>query len=1157
MNRTELLLVVFILKCILPSLTFASQRHVPLQYRIIQSAIDASQPLDTIIVHDGRYFENIVIRKNIVVASLFLIDGDRSHIERTIIDGSRSLSRTKASTVTFQNRTDSTSALIGFTIRGGSGSYDFAPGDPFSEHWIGGGGVALDNAGARIAHNIISNNIVIPHDSLTFTFGGGIASINAFKRNPLPPFCIIEYNSVIGNQCYGARTEGAGIFIGQPGIVRHNTVMLNKLNSTNRSPGGGVFTLTTNEYDIIVDGNYIRKNSAGIGGGVLVTSAFERRGRAIVTNNIIAENDAFEVGGGVNVAEEAYAIFINNTIVRNKGLASGGGMNVTYGAHAVLVNNIIWDNENEQISLWGIVQAYHNLSDGTLSGKNNILLDPEFLPDDSLFRLSLRSPCIGTGLSTLMLAGNTFPMPQRDFFGNLRNVSGASSSDLGAVKSPWELSFAAKQLLSDHKRSNEASVKLAFYFRQYTPADRDKNNHQILRAGSMTASYIVNDTSAPISMSDSVLPLFVLPPGQNLLEVEIQARSRDSLRGLNVFYHLDGADPRVQQLRRRNSYSYASYTDLKPGSYTLVMQPQDEEQIIGHTNRISVKISVLPFWYQQWWSYVLFTSIIIISALILYQTRVNRLVLKQQLAAEHLQKEKLNELNQMKSRFLANVSHELRTPLSLIIGPIEYLLAQTRDQESVEQLGLIHRNARRLMRMIELLLQYSRLESGTIKLRVSLMDILPLVRRITGYFSSPAVKKHIELRFMPESDRIEGYCDAEKIEHIIQNCLSNALKFTPAGGTIDIRVNSDGVNATISIIDTGEGIAPEHLPHIFERFYRAETTHKTEGTGIGLSLSKELAEIHHGSLRLESEFGKGTTALIIIPLTGYSETEIITRQAKEEESQEPLHGMSSIDQAELSVPTDEMPVILVAEDNEDARIFIKTQLRRQYSVLEAEDGVDALNKTKFQIPDLVISDIMMPKIDGRELCQSLKQDERTCHIPVILLTALAEKDDRIAGLNVGADDYLVKPFDAQELLTRVRNILENRKKIREAFGRTVMLKPGEVAVQSLDDAFLTKAIAVVTTHIRDSGFGAETFSREVFLSRTQLHRKLKAITNLSTTDFIRHLRLQRSKELLEKNAGTIAEIADSVGFTNHSYFARCFQEQFGILPNEVRKSNHA
>ncbi len=516
--------------------------------------------------------------------------------------------------------------------------------------------------------------------------------------------------------------------------------------------------------------------------------------------------------------------------------------------------------------------------------------------------------------------------------------------------------------------------------------------------------------------------------------------------------------------------------------------------------------------------------------------------------------EKLEEVDKLKSRFFANITHELRTPLTLILGPIEALLSKKQNYEITEQLGFVQRNARKLLRSIDLLLKFSRLESGTMKLTVAKHDGVELLRRITGYFASVAAQKQIALQFKAQEGTISGLIDTEKIDHILQNLLSNAIKFSAAGATIDVTAWSESGHLCFSVRDTGIGISQEELPHLFERFYRVDQTHKTEGTGIGLSLSKEFAELHHGTIDVNSELGKGTIVTVRIPLSGYAQVEIVDTGIVETNIPE---QSTSTDQCppgdERPAPVDnDRPMILLVEDNDDARKFITSQLSNHYQVIETVDGLEAITTTQYQIPDLVISDVMMPKKDGYEVCRAIKHDERTCHIPVILLTALAEQENKLSGLDIGADDYITKPFDMQELITRVRNLIANRKKIREAFTRTTELRPGMVSVSSLDNTFLQKAIAVVDQHIARPDFGVEKFAQGMFLSRRQLHRKLTAITNLSATDFIRHLRLQRAKDLLSQNAGTVAEIAEMVGFTNHSYFAKCFREQFGILPNEAR-----
>jgi signal transduction histidine kinase/DNA-binding response OmpR family regulator len=1160
-NQTLKFLVFLFL--ILPSAIsslYSKTLFVPNQYRTIQFAINGARTGDTVLVDDGIYYENLRINKNIVLASRFIIDKAPSHVSNTIIDGSKPSNVLKASVIYISGTTDTNCVIVGFTLRRGTGTYLHVPPDPiwnsipygFSVHNIAGGGILIDNASARIAYNIVTENSLSTRYKNNFSFGAGIGSNDSTYGKNIPPYIIVEHNTVIHNISDGDEfAEGGGVDIGQPGIIRFNTITDNRTTSHKRSVGGGVNLCQNSNFDLLLDGNYICRNYADIGAGMIVSSGFIRRGRSIVTNNIFVDNEAFEVGGGVHVGGDSYVLFINNTVVRNTALASGGGIFVEKESHCSLINNIIWGNNEEELSVHGDFQAISNLIEGGHTGRDNIRDDPKFLPDDSLYRLSPNSPCIGTGTDRISIIEKSFPMPDHDYFGRQRPVPYGTSYDIGAIESSFEPSFTATKIRETRNASSDSKFKFTIVIDQITLGDRDPVTSKIIRAGKMHTILIVND-STRYTLNDSLpVPAFIISPENNLIELELIGRAMQRDKGINVSFWFEGLDSYVSLLPKAHEVIYRCYSELKPGKYKLFFQPQDQENIIRYTNKFFIEIIVLPYWYQRWWAYAVFGFGVIGIAIGFYQMQVVRIRLAQKLSREQLQADKITEMSNVKSRFLANISHELRTPLTMIIGPIDALIAQTSDQELKEQLGYIQRNSRKLLRLIEQLLQFSRLESGKIRLRVSPMDVIPFLRRITGYYISQAAKNQIDLQFVSSVDTIHGMIDAEKIEHILQNCISNALKYTHSGGSITIRTWQEKNELVFSIKDTGDGIAPEHLPHVFDRFYRVDPTHKMEGTGIGLSLSRELAEVHRGTIFLDSELGKGTMVTVRIPLTGYTETEFSSVPYVPQEI-ETKNSTSSPLPEPPSGEKDELPIILIAEDNIDARGFIRLQLSKQYTVIEALDGEDALNKTKFQIPDLVISDVMMPKKNGWELCRELKKDERTSHIPVILLTALAEKEDKLKGLDSGADDYLVKPFDANELHSRVRNLLEIRTKLRESYGKTVPLKLGEVFVTALDDAFLDKAFGIVNAHLSESEFSVEAFAHEMFLSRTQLQRKIKAVTNFSPSDFIRHLRLQRAKELLEKNAGTVAEIADRVGFNNHSYFAKCFQEQFGILPNHIR-----
>ena len=360
----------------------------------------------------------------------------------------------------------------------------------------------------------------------------------------------------------------------------------------------------------------------------------------------------------------------------------------------------------------------------------------------------------------------------------------------------------------------------------------------------------------------------------------------------------------------------------------------------------------------------------------------------------------------------------------------------------------------------------------------------------------------------------------------------------------------------IRISDTGPGISPEDLPHIFDRFYRADETHATEGTGIGLALTKELVELHRGRIAAQSTPGKGSVFTVTLPVgeSAYRRDEIAESPVKDEVPRLPSAVVSpgqSVDDFAPPSP-DGKPVVLVVEDNADLRGYIREFLEAEYAVLEAENGEEGYDQAIETVPDIVISDLMMPKRDGMDLCRALKQDVRTSHVPVILLTARAGTESKIEGLETGADDYVTKPFDSKELIARVRNLIEQRRQLRAKFSAGVLLKPGEVAVTSLDDGLLKKIMDVVEKHLGDENFGVDELAGEVCLSRRHLGRKLHALTNLAPAEFVQYMRLQRARELLEKNAGSVAEIAFQVGFRNPTYFSTCFRERFGVVPSEIR-----
>jgi len=612
----------------------------------------------------------------------------------------------------------------------------------------------------------------------------------------------------------------------------------------------------------------------------------------------------------------------------------------------------------------------------------------------------------------------------------------------------------------------------------------------------------------------------------------------------------------------------ATYTNLDPGEYTFKVKAANRDGVWSIVPAALHIVISPPFW-RTWWAYSVYVIALGAAFQGVRRYDLKRSGLKHQVELDEALLKEREETDRMKSRFFANISHEFRTPLTLILGPIRKWHERAHEREEAADLEMADRNARRLLRLINQLLDLSRLEAGGMKLRAAPGNIVPFVKGIAHSFSSSAGKRHIRLCVQSSSDEIELYFDRDKMEKILTNLLSNAFKFTSDGGAVNIGIRSPSSNGRnlldMVIADDGIGIARKELPLVFDRFYQvdASQTRAHEGSGIGLALTKELVELHGGTIVVRSEIGKGAEFTLTFPLgrDHLKPDEVVSSQ---EPGSPQIAYMPGLEDESPSVPetgkaeieTGSLPLVLIVEDNADVREYMKGYLVPRYQVIEAADGSEGIEQAKETIPDLIISDVMMPKIDGYELCRILKRDEKTSHIPIILLTARVETGDRIDGLETGADDYLTKPFEARELLARVKNLIELRQTLRSKFEKGKPLRPGDIVVTSLDDQFLRKVIAVVEEHMSDEAFSVEAMAIEVGMSRAQLHRKLKALTSLPAGDFIRYLRLQRARDLIEKNAGTIGEIAYLVGFGSPSYFAECFHEQFGVLPSEARAGSH-
>lgn len=662
-----------------------------------------------------------------------------------------------------------------------------------------------------------------------------------------------------------------------------------------------------------------------------------------------------------------------------------------------------------------------------------------------------------------------------------------------------------------------------------------------------------------------------LDAGRTRFAFQYTALSLRNPTATRFAYHLDGYDDAwIETGRQRTAY----YTGLPPGTYTFRVRAATQGG--QWTEAEPLTLYLRPRFYQTWW----FPLLCLLSGLLLiglvYGTRVTRLKTRQaeleRIVSERTQTlqaqaEKLTEMDRLKSQFFANLSHEFRTPLTLTLGPVENLLHTPKvplPAEAVADLRMAHRNGRRLLSLINQLLDLSKLEAGHMNLSVQPTSLNRFLRVIVGAFSSMAERKHITLRVEETAAAYRLYVDTEKLEKVFYNLISNALKFTPEHGKVWVGIEPHTAedwpegSVKIQVRDTGQGIPKAHLQHIFDRFYQVDgsATRAQAGTGIGLALTRELIHLHHGHIQVDSAEGFGTTFTVFLrggqahfnPEDFAAAPAPLPDHATAAEPETVPHATPPNTASTLPEDTE---TVLVIDDNADVRAYIQRCLQATYHVLTAEDGAAGLALAQTALPDLIISDVMMPEMDGYALTTALKADPRLDFIPVILLTARAAEQYQMAGLEAGADDYLVKPFNAQVLLARVKNLIQSRHRLRERFGQEVKVQASPVEVPSADDAFLQRAQAEVEARLSDPHLSVSTLADALGLSARQLQRRLRTLTDQSPSAFIRSLRVQRAQQLLAQHAGTVSEVAYAVGFNSVSYFAKCFREAYGIAPSEV------
>lgn len=626
-----------------------------------------------------------------------------------------------------------------------------------------------------------------------------------------------------------------------------------------------------------------------------------------------------------------------------------------------------------------------------------------------------------------------------------------------------------------------------------------------------------------------------------------------------------------------------TFTDLKPGSYTLRVRGTNNDGVWSSQEARTTILVATP-WFGKSWMIIFYILVALgmVAGFRIYE--LSRLRLRNRIRIAQIETNQLKELDQLKSLFFANISHEFRTPLTLLKGPVEQMLEENPDPEKKKTLTVMHQSATRLMQLINQLLDLSRLESGGYPVKASPGNLSGFMKGLVMSFASLAKQKNIGLRY-EESRRVSDpllmkdfYFDQDILEKILTNLLSNAFKFTPKHGRVTVsaclRADRSGKkHLEISVADTGIGIPADKLPFIYDRFYQVDPSPNRlhEGSGVGLAYVKELVRVHNASIVVKSEAGLGCTFSLRFP---FGKAHLADSQVRERDpdallnptpvDSEPPFNFGGEPKEEQSPASHHQqknrispakPLILIVEDHEDVRYYIASSLEKEYNIAEAPDAAGGLLLAGTLIPDLIISDVMMPKMDGLTFCKRTKTDEKTSHIPVILLTALAGDADRIVGLETGADDYLTKPFNPKELKARVKNLIETRRALRERFSEKTFITPGKISVTSRDQAFMEKLMGVMEKNIGNETFSVEGLGLEVGMSQSQLHRKLKAVINQSPKQFIRSVRMHRAMDLIGSNAGNVSDIAYMTGYGDPGYFTRSFKAFFGNPPSAYFKKS--
>lgn len=652
----------------------------------------------------------------------------------------------------------------------------------------------------------------------------------------------------------------------------------------------------------------------------------------------------------------------------------------------------------------------------------------------------------------------------------------------------------------------------------------------------------VNPKSDFLYKSLNQIPEIVFSHDQNVFSIDFASLNYIKPQKNKFAYKINGLDGKWNEI----NIPTVNFTNLPSGKYELLVKASNNDGV-WNENYKKLKIIIRPPFWLTWWAYIIYLSAFGCVLYLIFRY----LLIKASLKKEH-------EVNEMKLAFFTNVSHEIRTPLTLILGPLEKLAIETLQSPSLNaQIKLVNHNAKRLKRLISELMDFRKIESGNLNLKVSNHNIVDFCCQIFKSFEQLAKQLNVNYEFVSSVDELETYFDHEQLEKVIYNLLSNAFKFIPEQNPeVSLTIETNKNQVLIKVIDNGKGINKADIPQLFTSYYQSNPSEqKHQGTGIGLALSRSIARLHQGDLYLDTSNNKTTFSLSL--LIGKAHFSQIDNVLIQENKVEEVYELKSDVETKLTAKVSErnfmqnsvLPNLLLVDDNEEIIDFLEVALQKHYQIIKAKDGLQALDLAFEHIPDLIISDVMMPNLDGYGLCGKIKTDERTRHIPLILLTARTGELQELDGLKKGADVYLTKPFSIQKLKIIIDNLLALQYSMRQKFSQQLSIQPSAIEVESSDDEFLQKALLIFEKNLTNSDFNVNTFAAEIGMSTPVFYKKINALTGLTVNNFMKSIRLKRAMQLLEKKAGNISEIAYMVGFNDSKYFSKEFRKQFGKSPS--------